>query len=85
MVSVMLSGSQQGSLTMWTFRTRSLTAVQSLWRKVWNVSRGQMGAALKGISITRTQTGPYVMITSSGETLLDCCPALCQHTLMEIY
>lgn len=70
---------------MWTFRTQSLMAIQSLWRKAWNVSRGQMAAAIKGISITGTQTGPYIMITSPEETLLDRCPTPCQHALMEIY
>ncbi|KAK5859143.1 hypothetical protein PBY51_003231 [Eleginops maclovinus] len=48
---------------MCTFRTQSLAAAQSLWRKAWNVSRGQMQAALKGISITSRQVGPYVMVT----------------------
>lgn len=79
MVNVLLSGGQRGSLTMCTFRTQSLTAAQSLWRKAWNVSRGQMQAALKGISITSRQAGPYVMVTSIGDTFPDWCPAPCQH------
>lgn len=79
MVNVLLSGSQQGSLTMCTFRTQSLMAAQSLWRKAWNVSRGQMQAALKGISITSRQVGPYVMVTSLRDTFPDWCPAPCQH------
>ena len=79
MVNVLLSGGQRGSLTMCTFRTQSLTAAQSLWRKAWNVSRGQMQAALKGISITSRQAGPYVMVTSLRDTFPDWCPAPCQH------
>lgn len=63
-VNVLLSGRQRGSLTMCTFRTRSLTAAQSLWRKAWNVSHRQMQAALKGISITSRQAGPYVVVIS---------------------
>lgn len=66
MVNVLLSGGHGGSLTMCTFRTRSLTAAQSLRRKVWNVSCGEMQAALKGISITSRQAGPYVMVTGLG-------------------
>jgi len=80
MVNVQLSGGQRGNLTMCTFRTQSLTAAQSLWRKAWNVSCGQMQAALKGISITSRQAGPYVMVTGPEDTFPDCCPAPCQHT-----
>lgn len=79
MVNVLLSGSQRGSLTMCTFRTQSLTAAKSLWRKAWNVSRRQMQAALKGISITSRQAGPYVMVTSLRDAFPDLCPVPCQH------
>lgn len=79
MVNVLLSGSQRGSLTMCTFRTQSLTAALSLWRKAWNVSRRQTRAALKGISITSAQAGPYVMVTSLRDAFLDWCSAPSQH------
>lgn len=75
MVNVLLSG----SLTMCTFRTRSLTAALSLWRKAWNVSRRQTRAALKGISITSAQAGPYVVVTSLRDAFLDGCSAPSQH------
>lgn len=76
-VNVLLPGGHGGNLTMCTFRTRSLTAAQSLWRKVWNVSRGQMQAALKGISITSRQAGPYVMVTGLGH--FPCYASMCLH------
>lgn len=78
MLNVLLSGSQQGSLTMCTFRTQNLTAAQSLWRKAWNASRGQTQAPLKGNSIACRQAGPYVPVTSLRDTFPDQCRAPCQ-------
>ncbi|TNN76969.1 hypothetical protein EYF80_012815 [Liparis tanakae] len=45
--------------------------------KTWNVSRGPKQGALKDISITSRQAGPYVVVTSPGDT--NRCPAPCQH------
>lgn len=82
---MLLSGRQQGSLTMCTFRIQSLTAARSLWRKAWNVSRRQMQAALKGISITSRQVGPYVVVTSLGDISRLVLCAMTARALVEIY
>lgn len=80
MVKILLSGSHGGQLIMCTFRTRGRTVAESLWRKAWNVSHGQMRAVLKGISIASRQTRPYVMVTSLRDTFPNWCPTPCQHT-----